>query len=219
MHAPCPIVVLISGNGSNLQALIDSQQSLGFRIAGVVCNVPDAFGLQRAEKAGIPTVVLSHRDFPSRESYDQQLIAHIDTFAPKLVVLAGYMRILSSGFVNHYAGRVLNIHPSLLPDYRGTNTHQRVLDAGEKLHGVSIHFVTEELDGGPVILQTALPVTSADTRESLAHRVAVEEHRMYPEVVGWFCNDRLKVIDDTIWLDNQPLPAGGIRRTVMPQSE
>ncbi len=209
----CSIVVLISGNGSNLQALIDQRQSRGFEISAVICNEPDAFGLQRAAKAGIPAVVLNHRDYADREQFDQQLIARIDTFAPQLLVLAGYMRILSAGFVQHYHGRILNIHPSLLPAYRGTNTHQRVLDAGELRHGVSVHFVTEELDGGPVVLQVEIPVAASDSKESLARRIAEQEHRVYPEIVSWFCSGRLKMHSNTVSLDNKLLPEFGIRRT------
>ncbi len=212
MSAQPSIVVMISGNGSNLQALIDNRASGNFAISAVVCNEPGAFGLERAARAGIPTVLLNHRDFPNREEFDQALISRIDDFSPDLLVLAGYMRILSSAFVQHYEGRILNIHPSLLPDYRGTNTHQRVLDAGERLHGVSVHFVTEELDGGPVILQTQIDVSAADTRESLMRRIAEQEHRMYPEVVSWFCSGRLKVQDNTVWLDGERLGPQGIRR-------
>jgi len=213
MTESCSIVVLISGNGSNLQALIDQRQSRGFRISAVICNEPDAYGLERAAKAGIPTVILNHRDYAAREQFDQQLMDQIEAFAPELLVLAGYMRILSAGFVQHYHGRILNIHPSLLPAYRGTNTHQRVLDAGELIHGVSVHFVTEELDGGPVVLQVEIPITADDNKESLARRIAEQEHRIYPEIVSWFCSGRLKMHNSTVSLDNMLLPEFGIRRT------
>ncbi len=213
MTSSCAIVVLISGNGSNLQALIDQRQNGGFEISAVICNEPDAYGLQRAAKAGIPTVVLNHRDYADREQFDQQLIQCIDTFAPELLVLAGYMRILSAGFVQHYQGRILNIHPSLLPAYRGTNTHQRVLDAGELIHGVSVHFVTEELDGGPVVLQVEIPVAISDSKESLSQRIAEQEHRIYPEVVSWFCGGRLTMRSNAVLLDDTQLPEFGIRRT------
>ena len=209
---PCAVVVLISGNGSNLQALIKRQESDGFKITAVICNEPDAYGLQRAANANIPAVLLNHREYPSRENYDQELIKRIDEFKPDLLVLAGFMRILSAGFVKHYSGRVLNIHPSLLPDYRGTNTHQRALDAGELLHGVSVHFVTEELDGGPVVLQAAINIEPLDTKETLAKRVAEQEHRIYPEAVSWFCQGRLRMQDGAAWLDNKKLPQQGIRR-------
>jgi phosphoribosylglycinamide formyltransferase 1 len=209
----CSLVVLISGNGSNLQALIDQRQSGGFEISAVICNEPEAYGLKRAAQAGIPTVVLNHRDFTDREQFDQQLITRIDLYSPDLLVLAGYMRILSPIFVQHYHGRILNIHPSLLPAYRGTNTHQRVLDAGESIHGVSVHFVTEELDGGPVVLQVEIPIMAGDSKETLAKRIAAQEHRIYPEVVNWFCKGRLKLENSTVSLDGQQLPEYGIRRT------
>jgi phosphoribosylglycinamide formyltransferase 1 len=209
----CSLVVLISGNGSNLQALIDQRQSGGFEISAVICNEPEAYGLKRAAQAGIPTVVLNHRDFTDREQFDQQLITRIDLYSPDLLVLAGYMRILSPIFVQHYHGRILNIHPSLLPAYRGTNTHQRVLDAGELTHGVSVHFVTEELDGGPVVLQVEIPIMAGDSKETLAKRIAAQEHRIYPEVVNWFCKGRLKLENSTVSLDGQQLPEYGIRRT------
>lgn len=207
----CSVVVLISGNGSNLQAIIDASAGSGYRVNGVISNRADAYGLERAARAGIPTRVLSHRDFADRESFDQQLIQEIDAFAPDLVVLAGFMRILSGGFVQHYAGRLLNIHPSLLPDYRGTHTHERVLEAGETQHGVSVHFVTEELDGGPVILQAVVPVEPSDTRDVLAARIARQEHLIYPRVVSWFAAGRLQMQDDAALLDGERLPGTGIR--------
>jgi phosphoribosylglycinamide formyltransferase-1 len=207
----CQIVVLISGNGSNLQALIDQQQQGNYSIAAVLSNRADAFGLQRAAAAQITTRVLDHRGFDSREAFDQQLMREIDQFAPRLIVLAGFMRILSSAFVQHYRGRLLNIHPSLLPAYKGTHTHQRVLEAGEQEHGVSVHFVTEELDGGPVVRQALIRVLPGDTVESLRSRAALAEHRIYPEVVGWFANGRLQCTEQTVLLDNQPLAPQGIR--------
>jgi len=210
-HAPCPIVVLISGNGSNLQALIDQSTVGGYSICGVISNKPEAFGLERAARAGIPTRVIRHQDFPDRESFDHRLSAEIDSFAPALVVLAGFMRILSAAFVSHYAGRVLNIHPSLLPLYRGTHTHERVLEAGEKEHGVSVHFVTEELDGGPVVLQAVVPVLADDTRDMLAGRVAQQEHRIYPRAVSLFAAGRLRMQGHVALLDGKSLPATGLR--------
>jgi len=212
-NTPCPVVVLISGNGSNLQAMIDAsaRADCPYCIAGVVSNRADAFGLQRAEKAGIPVAVVDHTQHNSRESFDQALIQSIDRFRPALLVLAGFMRILTPGFVQHYHGRILNIHPSLLPDYRGTNTHQRVLDAGETRHGVSVHFVTEELDGGPVIRQAVIPVEPGDTRDTLARKVAAREHNIYPEVVHWFAEGRLEMRADSAWLDGKKLPAQGLR--------
>ncbi len=211
--APCPVVVLISGNGSNLQALIDASNTSNcpYRIVGVVSNKADAYGLQRASLAGIPTVTVDHRSHESREAFDRSLMQAIDGFSPQLLVLAGFMRILTAEFVQHYHGRILNIHPSLLPAYRGTNTHQRVLDASESEHGVSIHFVTEELDGGPVILQAVVPVESGDTAGSLARKVAAQEHRIYPEVVHWFAEGRLEMRTDGAWLDGKRLPPQGLR--------
>jgi phosphoribosylglycinamide formyltransferase-1 len=207
----CQIVVLISGNGSNLQALIDQQLPGGYQIAAVISNRADAFGLQRAAAAQIATRVLEHQRFDSREAFDRQMMLEIDAFSPQLVVLAGFMRILSSAFVQHYRGRLLNIHPSLLPAYKGTHTHQRVLEAGEQEHGVSVHFVTEELDGGPVVRQAVIPVVAGDTPDSLHRRAAAEEHRIYPEVVSWFARGRLQCGAQAVLLDNQPLPPQGIR--------
>ncbi|HDZ09137.1 phosphoribosylglycinamide formyltransferase [Pseudohongiella sp.] len=208
---PCQVAVLISGNGSNLQAIIDYSSIGGYQLCAVISNRADAFGLQRATRAGIATRLLDHKAFTSREAFDAQLMQEIDAFRPDLVVLAGFMRILSSGFVQHYAGRLLNIHPSLLPDYKGINTHQRVLDAGEPQHGVSVHFVTPELDGGPVIRQAVINVTADDTRDSLAQRVAIEEHKIYPEVIEWFASGRLTMDKNGVLLDQQHLPSCGIR--------
>jgi phosphoribosylglycinamide formyltransferase-1 len=192
---PLPVVVLISGGGSNLQALIDGAADgyLPIDIRAVISNEADAFGLERARRADIPTEVLSHRDFPNREGYDSALAALIDRFAPGLVVLAGFMRILTPGFVARYCGRLLNIHPSLLPRHRGLHTHRRVLEAGELEHGASVHFVTEELDGGPVILQARVAVQADDDADALAARVLRQEHRIYPQVVRWFAEGRLRM--------------------------
>jgi phosphoribosylglycinamide formyltransferase-1 len=207
----CRVVVLISGNGSNLQALIDHSDAGGYQLCAVISNRADAFGLQRASHAGIATRMLDHKGFDSREAFDAQLMLEIDEFQPDLVVLAGFMRILSSGFVQHYAGRLLNIHPSLLPAYKGTQTHQRVLDAGESRHGASVHFVTPELDGGPVIRQAMIDVQANDNTDTLAQRVAIEEHKIYPEVVTWFARGRLQLDADGVLLDGQRLPAGGVQ--------
>jgi phosphoribosylglycinamide formyltransferase-1 len=187
------IVVLISGSGTNLQAIIDACKSNDYpgEVVGVVSNKADAYGLTRAEDTGIDTVALSHKDFENRESYDQALISKIDLFRPDVIVLAGFMRILTPAFVQHYQGKLVNIHPSLLPKYQGLNTHQRAIDAGDKEHGVSVHFVTEELDGGPVILQAKVPVFDGDTSDDLAARVHEQEHRIYPLVVKWLCQNRL----------------------------
>ena len=206
----CHIVVLISGNGSNLQALIDAGTGSKFKVVAVVSNNPEAFGLQRATAADIPAMVVAHGDYSSRQDYDRKLIEVIDEFDPKLIVLAGFMRILSPLFVQHYQGRILNIHPSLLPAYTGVDTHQRVLDAGEKEHGVSVHFVTDELDGGPVIAQERIDVHSTDTAAQLATRVAAKEHMIYPQVVSWFAAGRLHMEADGAYLDHEQLPAGGV---------
>ena len=210
-QTPCPIVVLISGNGSNLQALMDHSDEGAYSVCAVISNKADAFGLQRASKAGIPTRVIDHRDYADRLSFDQRLIEEIDSFSPKLVVLAGFMRILSPEFVQHFAGKILNIHPSLLPAYRGTHTHERVLEAGEKEHGVSVHFVTEELDGGPVVLQATVPVNNDDTAKTLAERVFKQEHRIYPKAVAWFAAGRLRMNDKAVEFDGKRLGVSGIR--------
>ncbi|HEB99945.1 MAG TPA: phosphoribosylglycinamide formyltransferase [Thiotrichales bacterium] len=203
-----PIVVLISGRGSNLQSIIDQAASgdLPVEIRAVISNRPGVEGLDRAAAAGIETRVLDHGDFPDRESYDRALAELIDSYHPGLVVLAGFMRILTPGFVRHYAGRMLNIHPSLLPKFRGLHTHERALEAGEKEHGASIHFVTEELDGGPVFLQAVVPVLPDDTPERLAARVLEQEHRLYPEAIRWFAEGRIRLTEDgRLLLDGKPL--------------
>ncbi|MEQ8314048.1 MAG: phosphoribosylglycinamide formyltransferase [Gammaproteobacteria bacterium] len=209
----CKVVVLISGNGSNLQALIDQSADLDYNIVAVISNKADAFGLQRAAQAGIETAVVNHKDFSSREEFDLALMQAIDRFQPDLLVLAGFMRILGTDFVAHYAGRTLNIHPSLLPKYPGINTHQRALDAGDTEHGVSVHFVTEELDGGPVIAQEQVPVKPDDTAESLAARVLEKEHVIYPQVVSWFASNRLKLEDNKAVLDGQPIGSHGVEQS------
>ena len=195
-HQPLRVLVLISGSGSNLQALIDAQAGAPYRIVAVISNLAEAFGLERARRAGIPAKVLSHRAFPDRGAYDQALADLIDRFEPGLVVLAGFMRILSPGFVARYAGRLMNIHPSLLPKSRGLHTHQRALDAGEQEHGASVHFVTDELDGGPLIIQARVPVLPGDDAATLAARVLTREHRIYPQAVRWFAEGRLRLGDD-----------------------
>jgi phosphoribosylglycinamide formyltransferase-1 len=210
MGTPCPVAVLISGNGSNLQALIDASAGSNYRIVGVISNNADAFGLQRARQAGIASFVIDHRQYPDRVSFDRDLIAKLDELQPQLIVLAGFMRILSSEFVSHFRGRILNIHPSLLPKYPGTNTHQRALDAGDNEHGVSVHFVTEHLDGGPVIAQARVSVEPNDNAETLQLKVHGEEHRIYPRVVSMFAAGRLAMDDHTARLDEALLPPGGI---------
>ena len=211
MTTQCNVVVLISGSGSNLQALIDSitQNGNPARIAAVISNRADAYGLTRAQNAGIATAVLDHKQFDGREAFDSALIEAIDAFDPQLVVLAGFMRILTPGFVNHYSGRLLNIHPSLLPKYKGLHTHQRALEAGDSEHGCSVHFVTEELDGGPLVVQAVVPVLADDSAESLAQRVHGQEHLIYPLAVRWFAEGRLRLADQGAMLDNQVLPSSG----------
>lgn len=205
----CSIAVLISGNGSNLQALIDASHLGNYTIGLVISNKSDAYGLERARRANIATQVIDHREYANREDFDAALMAVLDAERPQLIVLAGFMRILSSAFVQHYQGLILNIHPSLLPKYPGTNTHQRAIDAGETEHGVSVHFVTEELDGGPVIAQERVPVLPQDTARELAARVAAQEHVLYPRVVTWFAAGRLVMRDQRAWLDDRLLPPSG----------
>jgi phosphoribosylglycinamide formyltransferase-1 len=209
--ATCDVVVLLSGTGSNLQAMIDSFKGVDnpVRIRAVISNRADAFGLQRARDAGIEARVLDHKAFEGREAFDAALIELIDTFQPKLVVLAGFMRILSATFVRHYQGRLLNIHPSLLPLYKGLHTHQRVLEAGDSEHGCSVHFVTEELDGGPLVVQAVIPVELNDSSASLAHRVHAQEHEIYPLAIRWFAEGRLSLGEQGALLDGQLLPASG----------
>lgn len=207
------IIALISGNGSNLQALINRihLSDEPAHIVAVFSNVKSAFGLQRAKAASIDSHFLNHKIFASRAAFDGELRQRIDRYNPDLIVLAGFMRILTPEFVKHYYGKMLNIHPSLLPKYQGMHTHQRVLTAQDKVHGTSVHFVTEELDGGPSILQAVVPVLPTDTVDSLAKRVLVQEHLIYPEAVRWFCNGRLKLMDGVTLLDDQALGSKGIR--------
>lgn len=208
---PLRVVVLISGSGSNLQALIDGwqQQALPIELAAVISNRPAVLGLERAERAGIPALVIDHKDFGDRSAFERELIQRIDSFEPELVVLAGFMRILTPEFTGHYLGRMLNIHPSLLPKYQGLHTHQRAIDAGDSEHGVTVHFVTAELDGGPAVIQARVPVYSDDDASSLAKRVQQQEHVIYPLAVKWFAQGRLKMSDGRALLDNEPLPASG----------
>lgn len=205
------LVVLISGSGTNLQAIMDAIDNgeLDAEIALVVSNRADAGGLDKARRAHIATAVLSHRDYPDRESFDRAMIERIDPERPDTVVLAGFMRILSPLFVRHYQGRLLNIHPSLLPRYRGLHTHARALENGDREHGCSIHFVTEELDGGPVVARASVPVLANDSEESLSKRVQGREHRLYPLVLRWRSQGRLKLTDAGVTLDGQPLEENG----------
>lgn len=202
-----PIVILISGRGSNMQAILDQSANgeLPVHIRAVISNRADAPGLETARAAGIHTEALDHRDYAGRDAYDRALQSVIDRYAPALVVLAGFMRILTPGFVRHYEGRLLNIHPSLLPAFRGLDTHRRALAAGASAHGASVHFVTEELDGGPVIAQMSVPIQAGDDADRLAARVLQAEHRLYPAVIGWFAAGRLQWRNGKALLDGAPL--------------
>jgi phosphoribosylglycinamide formyltransferase 1 len=185
------IVILISGRGSNMQAILEAQ--LPIDVAAVISNDAKAGGLAAAKKHGIATRVVEHRQHPDRASFDAALRAEIDACNPELIVLAGFMRILTAEFVNHYRGRLINIHPSLLPAFTGLDTHRRALEAGVKVHGCTVHFVTPALDHGPIVIQAAVPVLPDDSEETLAARVLAEEHRIYPQAVRWFCDDRLAI--------------------------
>ncbi|WP_428033592.1 phosphoribosylglycinamide formyltransferase [Amphritea sp.] len=210
------IVVLISGSGSNLQAIIDAIASgqINGRIAAVLSNKADAYGLIRARTAGIPEIIISHKDYDSRESFDAAMIKAIDAYQPDLIVLAGFMRILTADFVRHYRGRMFNIHPSLLPKYKGLHTHQRALEAGDSQHGCTVHFVTEELDGGPLALQAPIDILATDTIESLQQRVHSAEHKIYPLAVEWFCAERLTLsVSGSVQLDGTTLAPEGYQFT------
>lgn len=205
------LVVLISGSGSNLQSFIDQSLSgeLPADIAAVICNRPGAFGLERAAKAGIPTELIDHTQYEGREPFDQELIRCIDQYKPDLVILAGFMRILTPGFVQHYSNRLLNIHPSLLPKYPGLNTHQRAIDAGDSEAGATVHFVTEVLDCGANVVQASVPILKDDSAEALAKRILGQEHKIYPLAAKWFVEGRLTIKDNKALLDGDVLPESG----------
>jgi len=207
----CRVVVLVSGSGSNLQALLEDCQKpqSPAQIVAVLANRQDAYGLERAKAAGIESEWIDHRAFVGRETFEQALIGRIDSYKPDLVVLAGFMRVLTADFVRHYQGRLLNIHPSLLPAYKGLHTHRRALEAGDSEHGCSVHFVSEALDGGPLIAQAKVPVLASDNEETLAARVLQQEHRIYPQVVRWFAEGRLQLDGEQVRLDGQRLAAEG----------
>jgi phosphoribosylglycinamide formyltransferase 1 len=203
-----PLVVLVSGSGSNLQAIIDATSNPDYpaEIVAVISNIEGVKGLERAKKASIPTAVLDHQNFPDRESYDFALHELIDSYHPEIIVLAGFMRILTDEFVNTYLGKMLNIHPSLLPKYKGLNTHQKAIDAGDERHGATVHFVTPDLDSGPLIIQAEVPVLANDTSESLAARVLEKEHQIYPLAIEWLASGRISMTDDgSVLMDNQKL--------------
>ncbi|MDO6544797.1 phosphoribosylglycinamide formyltransferase [Photobacterium sanguinicancri] len=206
------IVVLISGNGSNLQAILDACENstiANAKVAAVLSNKADAYGLERARQANVDALHVSAANFSDRETFDKAMIEKIDAYQPDLIILAGFMRILSGDFVRHYQGKMINIHPSLLPKYPGLHTHQRALDAGDTEHGTSVHFVTEELDGGPVILQAKVPIFADDTVDNIFSRVQEQEHRIYPLVAHWFINERLAMIDGQASLDGNTLASHG----------
>jgi phosphoribosylglycinamide formyltransferase-1 len=205
------LAVLISGSGSNLQAFIDAidEGSLDASIALVLSNRADAYGLERARSAGIQTAVVDHREYPSREDFDYALVETLEPHQPDLVILAGFMRILTPVFIAPFAGRLLNIHPSLLPKYPGLHTHQRAIDAGDSHAGATVHFVTEELDGGPPIVHCKVPVQAQDSAETLAARILEKEHRIYPLAASWFGQGRLKLDNGAALLDEKVLPEGG----------
>jgi len=205
------IAILISGTGSNMQAFIDACETgkLQANIRIVISNNPDAAGLQRAADAGIPTRCVNHRDYDSREMFDAALVSALQEHDIDLVILAGFMRILTPVFIEPYLGQLLNIHPSLLPKYPGLHTHQRALDARDTEGGVTVHFVTPELDSGPAIIQARVPIQAEDTAQSLASRVIIEEHKIYPLAAQWFIEGRLSLGNDGAMLDGEPLPDSG----------
>ncbi|EPJ43029.1 MAG: phosphoribosylglycinamide formyltransferase [Osedax symbiont Rs2] len=207
------IAVLISGSGSNLQAVIDAIDAgmINAEIVLVISNKADAYGITRAQKAGIPTLLLQHTHSPSRTDFDLAMLDHLEQQRVDLVVLAGFMRILSAEFVRHFCGRMLNIHPSLLPKYKGLHTHQRAIEAGDAEHGCSVHFVTAQLDDGPVALQAIVPVTATDTEQLLQQKVHKREHIAYPKVIAWFCADHLRCSDNKLYLNDELLPANGFK--------
>lgn len=211
----CRVVVLIGGNGSNLQALIDytHKESPAYTLAGVISHRADAYGLIRAQNAKIPTTVVDHREHDA-VSFESALLNSVQAYAPDLIVMAGFMRILSPTFVSHFQGQVLNIHPSLLPKFKGLHTHQRALEAGETEHGVSVHYVTKELDGGPIIAQVKVPILPDDQVNTLKDRVFIAEHWLYPQVVNWYAQKRLKCIENIVTLDGKRLGPLGLQLTL-----
>lgn len=205
--APLPIAILISGRGTNMRVIAERSAAGGLPVdvRVVVSDQPSAEGLRTAAAMNVATRVLEPRDFADRASYDRALVELLAQYQPKLIVLAGFMRILTPHFIGAFAGRILNVHPSLLPKYRGLHTHRRALEAGESVHGVSVHFVTEELDGGPVVLQTEVPIRPDDTETTLSARVQRGEHRIYPQAIDWFARGRLRLHEGRAWLDGMPL--------------
>jgi phosphoribosylglycinamide formyltransferase-1 len=202
-----PIVILISGRGSNMQAIAEraAQGALPVQVRAVISDKADAPGLATAASMQIATRALSPREFSDRAHYDEELAKLVTGFEPKLVVLAGFMRILSPSFIATFADRILNIHPSLLPLYRGLHTHRRCLEAGDQVHGASVHFVTEELDGGPLVIQAQVKVLPGDSESTLSARVQRQEHRIYSQAIEWFARGRLQLREHRAWLDGRPL--------------
>jgi len=201
------IVVLISGNGSNLQAFIDAQDrnELGGKVVAVLSNKADVFGLTRAKQAGIDTILVEHKHFNSRQAFDQTMVEKINIYQPDLIILAGFMRILSPEFVKTFSGKLLNIHPSLLPKYPGLHAHQSAMQNKDELHGTSVHFVTEELDGGPVIAQSIMKLDHQATEQQITQQVQKLEHQLYPQVAAWFLTSRLTMEKDGIYFDHNKL--------------
>ncbi|MFV9615667.1 MAG: phosphoribosylglycinamide formyltransferase [Gammaproteobacteria bacterium] len=201
------LVVLISGTGSNLQAIIDAinNKQLDAEIKAVISNQVSASGLDRAAKANITTHVIEHKSYPTREAFDQAMIQVIDAARADLVVLAGFMRILSKAFIDHYQHRLINIHPSLLPKYKGLNTHQQVIDNNDTVHGASVHYVSHELDSGPIVIQAEIPVLASDTAETLAARVLIEEHKIYPVAIKLHTSKRISFDNNQLLYDNKVL--------------
>lgn len=197
-------VVLISGNGSNLQAIIDKRFAINLNIVCVISDKPNVLGLTRASRISIPTKVIISQGI-EREVFDEKLRKTIDIYTPDIIILAGFMRILTPRTTQHYLGKMLNIHPSLLPKFKGLNTHKRAIESGETQHGVSVHFVTQVLDSGAIIAQSIVAITPLDTPESLAQKILVKEHKIYPQVISWFSQQRLILKDNTAYLDNKPL--------------
>ncbi len=209
---PVGLVILASGRGTNMQAILEAVRTgaIPAPIRAVISNDPNAAALKHADAAGIPTEIFPHRDYPTREAFDQTLARAIDRYDPQLVVLAGFMRILSADFIRHFQDRLINIHPSLLPEFPGLRTHERALAAGAKRHGATVHFVTPEVDAGPIIIQAAVPVLPNDTTDSLAARVLKEEHRIYPLAIRWYIEGRLTVRDRQVMLDGAVRPEQGL---------
>jgi len=207
------VVILISGSGSNMVTIVDEIRDgkIDADIAAVICNEPEAAGIQKARDRDIPVTVIDHRQFTSRDEFDLGLMRAIEEAEADLVVLAGFMRILTSDFVRRYEGRMLNIHPSLLPKYQGLHTHKRAIEAGDSHHGVTVHFVTEVLDDGPNVIQAVVPVLDGDDVTSLQKRVQLQEHVIYPIAVKWFVEGRLTMQNGKACLDNTPLPSSGVK--------